>query len=286
MTSPHAAEPAPPVTVIRPATGWQALNLREIWDYRELLWFLALRDTSVRYKQTLLGVLWAVLQPTLTMIAFSVFFGSLGGLDRTVPAQVSYAVFTLAGLLPWQFFAFSLNAAGQSLTQNQALITKVYCPRLILPVAAIVPGLVDFAASFIVLCLLMAYQHTAFHWPSLLLAPVLLVPAVLASLAVGIWLAILSAEYRDARHTLQFLTQLWLLATPVAYPSSVIPPAWRGVYGLNPMATVVESFRWAMLGTPAPGFGMGLSSATITAFLLLGALFYFRRTERLLADVL
>lgn len=277
---------AQPVTLIRPTTGWPALDLAEFWDYRELLFFLALRDIKVRYKQTVLGASWAILQPVLTTVAFTLFFGYLGGLRTVVPGGKSYAVFTFAGLLPWQLFAYSLNAAGLSLVANQALITKIYCPRLVLPVAAMAPGLVDFSVSLLTLLAVMWYQGVPLEAWRLFSVPVFTLPAVIASLAIGLWLAILSAEYRDVRHTVPFLTQLWLLATPVAYPSTIVPAAWRGLYGLNPMATVVEAFRWATLGTDLPSRSMVLSSAAMTMVLLVGAIAYFRRTERLLADVI
>jgi lipopolysaccharide transport system permease protein len=279
--------PAPPdttppgVTRIRPGTGWRAVDLRELWRYRELLYFLTLRDVRLRYKQTALGVAWVVLQPVLTVAVFTVFFGKLGKLPSD---GVPYALFVLAALLPWQLFAYALTQSSNSLVAEQRLITKVYFPRLIVPVASVLSGLVDFAVAFALLLAGMAVFGVAPTW-AVLAVPALVLFAVLTALAVGLWLSALNVQYRDVRYTIPFLTQFWLFASPVAYPASLVPPAWRPVYGLNPMAGVVEGFRWALLGTAAPDWGLVAVSAAVVLLLLTGGVLYFRRMERTFADV-
>jgi lipopolysaccharide transport system permease protein len=280
--------PAPRVVVrIRPPHGWQPVNLAELWRYRELLWFLAVRDVMVRYKQTALGVAWAVLQPLFTMIVFSIFFGKLGGLPSD---GLPYPLFALCALLPWQLFAYALTQSSNSVVAEQRLITKVYFPRLIVPVSSVLSGLVDFGIAFVLLLGMMAaYQLTgacqlALGVP-LLALPLFVLFAVAAALAVGLWLAALNVQYRDFRYTIPFLTQFWMFASPVAYPSSLVPEAWRPLYGLNPMAGVIEGFRWALLGNANPSWGLLAVSAAATAVLLTGGLFYFRRMEKTFADV-
>jgi lipopolysaccharide transport system permease protein len=271
----------PEVTRIRPSGGWRALDLAELWRYRELLFFLTLRDVKLRYKQTALGVAWAVLQPLLTMAVFTIFFGNLGKMPSD---GKPYAVFVLAALVPWQLFAYALTQSSNSLVAEQRLITKVYFPRLIVPVASVLAGLVDFLVALVLLLVLMAGYGVAPGW-GVLTAPVFALFAVLTALAVGLWLSALNVQYRDVRYTIPFLTQFWLFATPVAYPASIVPEAYRPLYGLNPMAGVVEGFRWALLGTDAPPWGLVAVSAGVVLGLLTGGLFYFRRMEKTFADV-
>jgi lipopolysaccharide transport system permease protein len=246
-----------------------------------LLYFLVWRDIKVRYKQTALGAAWAVLQPVLTMLVFTVFFGRLA----KVPSDgIPYPVFAFAALLPWQLFAFALTEASNSLVSNQNLITKVYFPRLLVPIASILAGLVDFAIAFLVLVVLMVYYRIV-PTAAVAILPLFILLAVMTALAVGLWLSTLNVRFRDVRYTVPFLTQFWMFATPVAYPSSLVPKQWRTWYGLNPMAGVVEGFRWALLGkSESPGPMLWVSVAAVLA-MLLGGLYYFRRTEAIFADV-
>jgi lipopolysaccharide transport system permease protein len=279
-----------PVLRIRPTPGWKALNLRELWQFRELTWFLALRDIKVRYKQTLLGVAWAVIQPLMAMVLFSIFFGRLGGLDQRIPDDVPYPIFVFCALVPWQLFSYALTQSSNSVVSEQRLLTKVYFPRLIIPISPILSALVDFGISFVLLLGMMVYYGV---WPHtmdrfamlLLLAPFFVLFALLAALAVGLWLAAFNAIYRDVRYTIPFLTQFWLFATPIAYPTSIVPAKWQWVYGLNPMVGVVEGFRWALLGTASPSVPALASSGLMVAALLVGGLYYFRRMEKTFADV-
>jgi len=271
---------------IRPSAGWRSLNLAELWRYRELLWFMAMRDIKLRYKQTALGVSWAVIQPLLTVVVFSIFFGVLA----KVPSDdLPYPLFVLTALLPWQLFSYALTQSSNSLVAEQRLITKVYFPRLIVPLASVLSGLVDFAVAFVLVLGLMAWyawteRPVTLTW-AILTVPLLVIFALATALAVGLWLAALNVQYRDVRYTIPFLAQFWLFATPVAYPSTLVPEAWRPLYGLNPMAGVVESFRWALLGSGAvDGLMLGVS-AIVVLLLLVGGLFYFRRLERTFADV-
>lgn len=268
------------VITIGPSRGLASLNLRDVVAYRELLYFLVWRDVKVRYKQTAVGAAWAVLQPVTTMIVFSVFFGRLA----KVPSDgVPYPVFAFAAMVPWQLFAFSLTESSNSLVSNQNLITKVYFPRLVIPMASVLAGLVDFGISFVVLLGLMVLFGIT-PTVSIVFLPVFVLLAVTTALAVGLWLSALNVKYRDVRYTIPFLIQLWMFATPVAYPSSIVPEAWRPLYGLNPMAGVVEAFRWALLGTAAaPGPMLAVSTAVVVV-MLLGGLFYFRRMETTFAD--
>lgn len=259
-----------------------ARDLREVWRYRELLYFLAWRDLKVRYKQTVLGLAWAILQPVLTMVVFSVVFGHLA----KVPSDgVPYPVFVYGALLPWSLFAHALTESSQSLVANRALITKVYFPRLVIPIAPLFVALVDFAIAGIVLAGIMAWYGIVPD-VAILTAPLFVLLALLTALAVGIWLAALNVRYRDVRYALPFLTQLWFFATPVAYPSSLLPEPWRSLYGLNPMAGVVEGFRWALLGhADVPGPLIAVSVVSVLALLVVG-LRYFTRVERAFADVI
>lgn len=286
-----AGEPArvnSPKLLIRPASGWRPVNLAELWRYRELLWFLAQRDIKVRYKQTVLGVAWAVIQPLFTMIVFTVFFGVLGGMSSHVPLgpsgqPIPYAVYTLCALIPWQLFSFALNSSSNSLVNSRGLITKVYFPRLIIPMAPLLCGLVDFSIAFGLLAVLMACLGVVPGWPIVFL-PFFVLLALASALAVGLWLSALNALYRDVQYTLPFLTQIWLFLTPVAYPGTLVPERWRWLYGLNPMAGVVEGFRWSLLGGgEAPGPVLLVSGATVV-LLLAGGLFYFRQMEKTFAD--
>ena len=281
MTAAPSAS-ASEVLVIRPSHGWLKLNLRDLWDYRELLYFLVWRDVKVRYKQTALGALWAILQPTMTMVVFSIFFGRLA----KIPSDgVPYPVFAFTALLPWQLFAYALSESSNSLVGSQNLITKVYFPRLVIPIAGVLAGLVDFAIAFLVLLTLMWYYGIA-PTAAIALLPLFVLLAIVTALSVGLWLAALNVKYRDVRYTLPFLTQLWMFATPVAYPSSLVPERWRALLGLNPMAGVVEGFRWALLGKAHQPGPLLIVSICAVIVLLIGGLMYFRKTEATFADVI
>ncbi len=270
-----------PTVFIKPSTGLASLELREFWEYRELLYFLTWRDIKVRYKQTVLGAAWAVIQPFFMMVVFSLFFGRLA---RVPSDGIPYPIFTYCALLPWQLFAHALSESSNSLIANERLITKVYFPRLVVPVSAVLGGLVDFAIAFVILLLMMVYYGIRPTW-AIVTLPGFLLLAILTALGVGLWLSALNVKYRDVRYTINFLTQFWLFATPVAYSASVVPAQWRVFYGLNPMAGVVEGFRWAMLGkSEGPGV-MVLASVAAVALILVGGLFYFRRMEAEFADV-
>jgi lipopolysaccharide transport system permease protein len=269
------------VITIRPPKGWAPLDLREFAGAHELLYFLVLRSLKLRYKQTVLGAAWAVLQPLLTMAVFTVIFGRLARLSSD---GLPYPVFALAALVPWTYFGNALTQASNSLVDQHQLLTKVYFPRLLLPLAAVVAGLVELAISFVMLLVVLAWYGIT---PSvrLLVAPALALLAAACAFAPGIWLAALNVRYRDVRYVIPFLVQLWLFATPVAYSSSLIPDRWRLLYGLNPMAGVVDGFRWMVAPTAhAPGIGLAVSIATV-AVLLTGGLYFFRRMERTFADV-
>ena len=277
MTRPAAA----PVITIRPPKGWAPLDLREFAGAHELLYFLVLRSLKLRYKQTVLGAAWAVLQPLLTMAVFTVIFGRLARLSSD---GLPYPVFALAALVPWTYFGNALTQASNSLVDQHQLLTKVYFPRLLLPLAAVVAGLVELAISFVMLLLVLAWYGIT---PSvrLLVVPAFALLAAACAFAPGIWLAALNVRYRDVRYVIPFLVQLWLFATPVAYSSSLIPERWRLLSGLNPMAGVVDGFRWMVAPTAhAPGSGLAVSIATV-AVLLTGGLYFFRRMERTFADV-
>jgi lipopolysaccharide transport system permease protein len=269
--------------VIEPSRSWAPLNLAELWAYRELLFFLVWRDVKVRYKQTALGAAWAVLQPFLTMVVFSLFFGRLAGLAARIEGGIPYPVYTFAALVPWTFFTQGLNQAADSLVGSANLIRKVYFPRLVVPLAGVLTGLVDFAIAFVVLLGMMLF-YGVHPGPAAVLLPAFLLLALVTALGVGLWLSALNVMYRDVRYTLTFIVQLWLFATPVAYPSSLLPEPWRTVYGVNPMAGVVEGFRWALLSAPPPGAIIWVSAAAALAILVSGA-FFFRRMERTFADM-
>lgn len=275
----------PRIIRIKPRSAWYALELGELWHYRELLWILALRDIRVRYKQTALGAAWAIIQPVFTMIVFSVFFGTLGGMSQKVQGHVPYPIYTFCALLPWQLFANALNNAGNSLILNQNLITKVYFPRLLLPLSSIVSALLDFGIAFGILLILMGFYGIA---PTLaiLTVPLFVILAFATAAAVGLWLAALNVEYRDIRYVIPFLTQFWMFLSPVAYPSSIVPAKWQWLYGINPLAGIIEGFRWAILGKAAPPSAMLLVSFAMVFILLIGGLLYFRRMEDSFADVI
>ena len=269
------------VTVIKPSRGWGLPGLREVWRYKDLLYFLIWRDVKVRYKQTLLGVAWAVIQPFFTMIVFSIFFGKFA----KVPTDgLPYPIFAYSALIPWHYFANALSQSGGSLVNEQRLITKVYFPRLVVPLAPMFSGLVDFVIAFSLLIVMMIWYNLR-PTVGVLLLPLWIILAMLTALAAGTWLSSLNVRYRDVRYTIPFLTQIWLFSTPIAYSSSIVPERWRTLYGLNPMAGVVEGFRWGLLGKKPPSLHMVMVSAGVVVFLLIGGLIYFRRTERTFADI-
>jgi lipopolysaccharide transport system permease protein len=283
----HGAESAERV-VIEPQRGWIPVDLRELWRYRELVGFLALRDVKVRYKQSLLGAAWAVLQPLLTMVVFSLLFGALlAPGDMPTVEGVPYTVSTFCALVPWQLFAAVLHASGNSLVINQNLITKVYFPRLVAPLAPALGALVDFGIAFVVLALMMIVTGVT-PGAAWLAVPLFTAMAVVAALSVSLWLSALNAVYRDVRHVLPFLVQAWMFATPVVYTTASVlgeQPAWvRVLYGLNPMVSVVEGFRWSLLGAPAPSWVLLAPSLLAVSVLFVGGLFYFRRMERVFSD--
>ncbi len=261
--------------------AWPFPDLEEIWEYRELLYFFGWRDIKVRYKQTVIGGLWAVIQPLFTMIVFTIFFGNLA----KIPSEgVPYPIFSFAALVPWTYFANSVTQVTQSIVVNRNIITKVYFPRSIIPLATVVSGLLDLAIAFSVLVAMMAFYHVA-PTINILLVPFLILLTMATALGVGLWLAALNVLYHDVAFVVPFLVQFWLFATPIAYPTTLIPEAWRPVYGINPMAGVVEGFRWALLGS---GNGLGatfLVSTLVVLMVLLSGLFYFRHVERIFADV-
>jgi lipopolysaccharide transport system permease protein len=272
---------AGPILHIKPSRGWVSLRLNELWEYRELLYFLTWRDVKVRYKQTALGAAWAIIQPFFTMVVFSLFFGRLA----KVPSDgIPYPIFSYAALVPWTFFVNGLGQSSNSLVGSANLVKKVYFPRLVIPIAAVLSAVVDFALAFVVLLGMMAYYHLM---PTLhaLWLPLLLLLALVTSLGVGLWFCALNVEFRDVRYVVPFLTQFWMFATPIAYPSSLLSPSWRTLYGLNPMVGVIEGFRWALLDRDtAPGPMILVSSLAALAILVSGA-FYFRRMEKTFADV-
>jgi lipopolysaccharide transport system permease protein len=270
-----------PTLFIRPQTGWTSVGLKELWEYRELLYFLTWRDIKVRYKQTVLGAAWAIIQPFFMMVVFSLFFGYLAKLPSD---GIPYPIFAYCALLPWQLFAHALTESSNSLVANERLITKVYFPRLVVPISAVLGGLLDFAIAFVILLLMMAYYGVRPTW-AIVTLPAFLLLAMLTALGVGLWLSALNVKYRDVRYTINFLIQFWLFATPVAYSSSIVPARWRAPYGLNPMAGVVEGFRWALLGkSEGPGALLAVSVAVVI-LILIGGLYYFRRMEAEFADV-
>jgi lipopolysaccharide transport system permease protein len=271
-----------PVTIVKPSKGWIPLNLRELCEYRELIYFLTWRDIKVRYKQTVLGAAWAIIQPFFTMVIFSLFFGKLA----KVPSDgIPYPIFTYAALVPWTFFANGLSQSSNSLVGSTNLIKKVYFPRLVVPISSVISGVFDFVLAFVVLLGMMLY-YGIFPTVNIVWLPLLLLLTLTTSLGVGLWLSTLNVQFRDVRYTVPFLTQFWLFSTPIAYPSSLLSQPWRTLYGINPMVGVVEGFRWALLGTDTSPGPIIIVSSLVALALLVGGAFYFRRLEKSFADVI
>jgi lipopolysaccharide transport system permease protein len=266
---------------IQPSKGWISLKLRELWVYRELFYFLVWRDVKVRYKQTALGAAWAIIQPLFTVIIFSLFFGRLA----KVPSDgLPYPLFSFTALVPWTFFAYGLNQSSNSLVGSANLITKVYFPRLTVPISSVVAGGVDFLFALGVLFLMMIHYRVS-PTRNIIYLPVFFLLTLTTSLGVGLWLSALNVKFRDVRLMLPFLVQIWMFATPIAYPSSLLHEPWRTVYGLNPMVGVVEGFRWALLGVKTPPGPMVIVSGAMSLLILLGGVIYFRRMEKTFADL-
>jgi lipopolysaccharide transport system permease protein len=266
---------------IHPSRGWVSLKLGELWAYRELVYFLIWRDIKVRYKQTALGASWAIIQPFSTMVVFSLFFGKLAKMPSD---GIPYPIFSYAALVPWTFFAAGLTQASNSLVGSSNLITKVYFPRLVIPLATVLSGIVDFGLALAVLVGMMMYYHIT---PSVhvFFLPLFVLLALVVALGVGLWLSSLNVKYRDVRYIVPFITQFWLFATPIAYPSSLLPEPWRTLYGFNPMVGVVEGFRWALLGTEMTAGPMIIVSALVALLILVCGAFYFRKMEKTFADI-
>ena len=276
-----AALPSPATLRITPPSRWWAIPFGELWDFRELLYFFVWRDIKVRYKQTAIGAAWAILQPFLAMLVFTLFFGKLAH----IPSEgLPYPIFSYSGLLPWMYFAAALQSCTNTIVENQRLITKVYFPRLALPLSSVVSGLVDFGISFLMFVAMMIYYHMRPAWTMLWL-PAFLLLALLTALGVGLWLSALNAIYRDVRYVLPFLVQFWLFASPVVYPASLMPAKWRWVYGLNPMTGVIEGFRWALAGRGDPPGRLILISSGVVLVILLSGVGYFQKMETTVADV-
>ena len=271
-----------PTFVIQPPSGLGSVDVAALWEYRELLYLLVWRDVKVRYKQTLIGAGWAIFHPAMTMVIFTVVFGNFA----KIPSDgLPYAVFAYTALLPWTYFSSALSRSGTGLVSNANLITKVYFPRLIIPLSSVIAPAVDFLFAFLVLLGLMAWYGIAPTWGVLAL-PLFFFLAMLTALAIGLWLSPLHARYRDVGHTIPFLTQFWMFASPVVYPVSLVPESWRLVYSLNPMVGVIEGFRWALLGKENPDFAPMLVSVAVVLVLLAGGVVFFNRMERTLADVI
>jgi lipopolysaccharide transport system permease protein len=282
QTSEHASVGGAPLLIIRGSRSTGILSLRELWRSRELVYFLAWRDVKVRYKQTLLGVAWAVVQPLFIALTLSVFLGKLA----KVPSEgVPYAVFAYTAMVPWQLFAHALTEAGNSLVANDRLITKVYFPRLAIPMSTLLAGLVDFLVAFAVMVPFLALYRIV-PTARVLLLPFFVLLTALIGLGAGLWLSALNVQYRDVRYTMGFLVQLWFLATPIAYPTSVVPERWRVWYGLNPLVGIIDGFRWSLLGSGAPPGAPLAASVIAVAVILGGGLYYFRRMEAGFADVI
>lgn len=270
-----------PIVRIEPRRRWLALDLGELWAYRDLVYFFVWRDIKVRYKQTVIGAAWAILQPVMTMIVFSLFFGKLA----KIPSQgLPYPIFYYSALLPWMYFATAMQSATNVVVEQQHVITKVYFPRVVLPIASVLAGLLDFSISFAVLLVMMAGYHMV-PTKAVIWLPVFLLLGVLTALGVGLWLSALNALYRDVRYVVPFLVQFWLFASPVAYPSSLVPAKWRWLYGLNPMAGVIEGFRWALTGHGDPPSILLAASSLAVVLLVLGGLLYYNAVEGVIADV-
>jgi lipopolysaccharide transport system permease protein len=269
------------VVMIRPSSGWVSIGLRELWAYRELLYFLVWRDIKVRYKQTILGAAWAIIQPFFTMVIFSIFFGALAQIPSD---DIPYPIFSYAALVPWTFFANGLNHSSRSLVGNASLINKVYFPRLVIPISSILAGVVDFLLAFAVL-ILMIFAYGMTPTIAIVWLPLFLLLALITSLGVGLWLTAMNVQFRDVAYIVPFLIQAWMFATPIAYPSSLLDEPWRTLYGINPMVGVVEGFRWALLGTDTAPGPIIFVSVLVSLLILIGGVMYFRRLERSFADV-
>ncbi len=270
------------ITIIRPQAAWRLMNFREFWAYRELLYFLVWRDVKVKYKQTVLGAAWAIIQPFFTMVVFSIFFGRLAGIPSD---EVPYPIFAYAALVPWMFFANGLSQSANSLVGNANLVTKVYFPRIALPVSAVLSGSVDFVLAFVVLLGMMLFYGIT-PTVHVIWLPFLALLALVTSLGVGLWFAALNVQFRDVRYVIPFFIQVWMFATPIAYPSSLLDERWRMMYGLNPMVGVVEGFRWALLGTETRPGPIIVVSALAAITVLFAGMVYFRKLERSFADVI
>jgi len=269
-------------SVISPSKGWLSLNLKEVWEYRELLGILARRDVSVRYKQSIVGIGWAIIQPLMTMVIFTIIFGMFAKLPSD---GLPYPIFSYCALLPWTYFARSLGDSSDSLVGSSHLITKVYFPRLILPISKVFSGLIDFAIAFAILLGMMAWYRIA-PTKGLLALPLFIGIAMLAALGVGTWFTALNVRYRDVKFVVPFLIQFWMYASPVAYSTSIIPEKWQWIYGLNPMVGVIEGFRWAMLGKAAPSITLLLIPSLIIFAILISGLYYFKKMEKTFADII
>jgi lipopolysaccharide transport system permease protein len=288
MPKKTASKSEPGTIILRPTRGWAALNLSDLWFYRELIYFMTWRDLKVRYKQTLLGVSWAVLQPFLTMVVFSIFFGQLA----KIPSDgMPYPIFSYTALLPWTLFANALNSGSRSLVSAQNMVTKIYFPRLVLPLASVVAGIVDFLLAFLVLIGMMIYYNaigvthltvTSAVWT----LPLFMLLALVTGLGVALWLSALYVKYRDMNYIIPFLSDFWKFLSPIAYSATLVPAKWQIIYALNPMAGVVNGFRWALLGAPTPPDIRLIASSAVALFLLITGLFYFRRMEKTFADTI
>ena len=276
-----ASDDGKKVLVLEPVAGWVPLKLGELWEYRELVWFLAWRDISARYKQTAIGIAWAIVQPVVATLVFTVFFGRLA---RIPSDGWHYPVFVLAGMLPWQYFNAAVTNASGSLIRNLHLITKVYCPRLAIPLAALIPPLLEFAAGFLILLSLVAWYGMTLDL-RVLVFPLLVLVLAMTALAVGLWLAALSTEFRDVQHILPFLMQMWMFASPVVYSTSLVPEPYRALYCLNPIAGVISAFRWMLGDGGAERLVMLAVSASTSFVLLVSGAYLFRRLEKSFADV-
>jgi len=274
-------ESAVPVILVRPSKGWASLNLGELWRYRELVYFFIWRDIKVRYKQTLLGAAWAIIQPFFVMVIFNIFFGKLA----KIPSDgIPYPIFSYVALLPWQLFENGVRKAGNSLVSGRNLLTKVYFPRLAIPIATVIAGLVDFALALtILLGMMWFYDYSPTKW--ILFTPLLLILALVTALGTGLWLSALNVTYRDVGYIIPFILRVWFFLTPITYSASIVPEEYQTIYALNPMTGVIQGFRWAMLGAGEPPSALILASTVAAVFLMISGLFYFRRMERTFADV-
>ncbi|MBX7171161.1 MAG: ABC transporter permease [Pyrinomonadaceae bacterium] len=272
--------PSKPLVVIEPSKSWVALNLRDLWHYRDLLYILTERDIKVRYKQTVLGALWAIIQPFFTMLIFTLFFGKLAGMPSD---NIPYPIFAYTGLLPWTFFANAINNSGNSLVGNSNLITKVYFPRMIIPIASVGAGLVDFIVAFILLIVLMFYYQISLTF-NILIVPFLIILTAILAIGVGMWMSALNVKYRDIRHVLPFLIQIGMFVTPIIYPTSLVPEKWQWLMALNPMMGQIEAYRSAFFGKPFNWFSLAISVG-LTCIILIYSAYNFKRMERQFADI-